>query len=156
MAAQVASLTVKKTSKLKGRNQTPKSCTAKSSRNKDRQQSTSGSNPITTVVNSQLLPKATASTESLRWDHILEDTEKERERIATYKLNRRKRYLAAAQAKGLGWALNYAQCNISPISEDSGVETLCDSPGSFVHFETIRSFRPIKACGRLTETLVEC
>ena len=61
------------------------------------------------------------SEESLRWELELDDDEKEKERIQLYKINRRKRYLAAAQAKGLGWVVNYGS-NGSPVSEDSGVE----------------------------------
>ncbi|OWF55302.1 uncharacterized protein LOC110461972 [Mizuhopecten yessoensis] len=61
-------------------------------------------------------------TESLRWDQVLENEEEEEERIRIYKMNRRKRYLAAAQAKGLGWAANYRN-NGSPMSEDSGIDT---------------------------------
>ncbi|XP_069136478.1 uncharacterized protein [Argopecten irradians] len=62
------------------------------------------------------------TTESLRWDKVLDDEEEEEERIRIYKMNRRKRYLAAAQAKGLGWAANYRN-NGSPMSEDSGIDT---------------------------------
>ncbi|WAR02206.1 LIAT1-like protein [Mya arenaria] len=61
------------------------------------------------------------SEESLRWEFALEDDEAERERIKIYKMNRRKRYLAAAQEKGLGWVVNYGN-NGSPIAEDSPSE----------------------------------
>lgn len=61
------------------------------------------------------------SLESLRWENQLEDEEKEEERLHIYKMNRRKRYLAAAQAKGLGWVVDYGS-NGSPVSEDSGLD----------------------------------
>ena len=57
------------------------------------------------------------SEESLRWEFALEDEEQERERIHIYKINRRKRYLAAAQEKGLGWVQNYGN-NGMPLLED--------------------------------------
>lgn len=58
------------------------------------------------------------SEESLRWEFTLDDEEKEMERIRIYKINRRKRYLAAAQEKGLGWVVNYGN-NGSPLADDS-------------------------------------
>lgn len=61
------------------------------------------------------------SEESLRWEFALEDEEQEMERIRIYKINRRKRYLAAAQEKGLGWVMNYGN-NGSPIADDSLTE----------------------------------
>ncbi|XP_060063763.1 uncharacterized protein LOC132544211 [Ylistrum balloti] len=79
--------------------------------------------------NNKSMPKSASSTavskhttESLRWDKVLDNEEEEEERIRIYKMNRRKRYLAAAQAKGLGWAANYRN-NGSPLSEDSGIDT---------------------------------
>lgn len=59
------------------------------------------------------------SEESLRWEFALDDEEQENERIRVYKMNRRKRYLAAAQEKGLGWVVNYGN-NGSPLSDDLG------------------------------------
>lgn len=58
------------------------------------------------------------SEESLRWEFALDDEEQERERIKLYKINRRKRYLAAAQSKGLGWVVNYGN-NGFPLTDDS-------------------------------------
>ncbi|XP_033747708.1 uncharacterized protein LOC117332785 [Pecten maximus] len=76
--------------------------------------------PMLKSASSTTVSKRT--TESLRWDQILDNEEEEEERIRIYKMNRRKRYLAAAQAKGLGWAANYRH-NGSPMSEDSGIDT---------------------------------
>ena len=60
---------------------------------------------------------------SLRWEFTLDDQEKEKERIAVYKVNRRKRYLAAAKSKGLHWVQNYKLPGVlSASSEDSGCE----------------------------------
>jgi hypothetical protein len=69
--------------------------------------------------------------------NTLVDSDEERERIKLYKINRRKRYLAFAQAQGLGWTSKY-HSNGSPLSEDSGIETreqearlsLCDTHSS--------------------------
>lgn len=75
-----------------------------------------------TKINVTLTDAAKLKTEeSLRWELALDDEEKEQERIHIYKMNRRKRYLAAAQEKGLGWVVNYG-INGSPVSEDSGVD----------------------------------
>ena len=41
--------------------------------------------------------------ESLRWDCPLDDSDEEEERIQTYKINRRKRYLAAANKDYVEW-----------------------------------------------------
>ncbi|KAL3857979.1 hypothetical protein ACJMK2_012601 [Sinanodonta woodiana] len=82
---------------------------------------------------------SSSSAESLRWDNVLENEELERQRIEVYKINRRKRYLAAAQAKGLGWALNYG-ANGSPVSEDSGIEMHeRESHAAVTDFSTIKS-----------------
>lgn len=82
-----------------------------------------------TVNNNNRLPKSASASmvnkstlESLRWDKVLENEDEEEERIRIYKMNRRKRYLAAAQAKGLGWVADYRN-NGSPMSEDSGIDT---------------------------------
>ncbi|KAK3587587.1 hypothetical protein CHS0354_032787 [Potamilus streckersoni] len=82
---------------------------------------------------------SSSSVESLRWDNALENEELERQRIEVYKINRRKRYLAAAQAKGLGWAMNYG-ANGSPVSEDSGIEMHeRESHAAVTDFSTIKS-----------------
>ncbi|WAR02202.1 LIAT1-like protein, partial [Mya arenaria] len=80
------------------------------------------------------------SEESLRWEFALEDDEAERERIKIYKMNRRKRYLAAAQEKGLGWVVNYGN-NGSPIAEDSPTELRDRDPvrASVTDFSPVRS-----------------
>ena len=41
--------------------------------------------------------------ESLRWDNVLDDPEAEAERIRIYKINRRKRYLAAMNKSYNDW-----------------------------------------------------
>ena len=114
----------------------------------------------TLLSSSQACGVAGAVNESLRWELVLEDVDKERERIALYKMNRRKRYLAAAQAKGLRWAMNYnsSQTAVSPFSEDSGVEMACGaSPkAAYVDFGTMQSLRPIPARRGLQEAFVEC
>ncbi|XP_053375122.1 immunoglobulin A1 protease autotransporter-like [Mercenaria mercenaria] len=58
------------------------------------------------------------SEESLRWEFKLDDEDQEMERLRIYKINRRKRYLAAAQEKGLGWVVNYGN-NGSPLADES-------------------------------------
>ena len=123
--------------------------------------STSTSTSTKTLLSSsQACGVAGAVNESLRWELVLEDVDKERERIALYKMNRRKRYLAAAQAKGLRWAMNYnsSQTAVSPFSEDSGVEMACGaSPkAAYVDFGTMQSLRPIPARRGLQEAFVEC
>ncbi|KAK3082714.1 hypothetical protein FSP39_003359 [Pinctada imbricata] len=105
--------------------------------------------------------------ESLRWDNPAENSEDEEERIRVYKMNRRKRYLAAAQAKGLGWAANY-RLNGSPLSEDSGIDTKdtldtrtknhnnsrCDGHGSVPDYSPMTSLAPNGAKSGLA--MVEC
>lgn len=76
------------------------------------------------------------SEESLRWEFAVEDEEQEMERIKVYKINRRKRYLAAAQAKGLGWVVNYGK-NGFPLVDES-VTDLRDT----IH-STISDFSPV-------------
>ena len=76
--------------------------------------------------------------ESMRWDEVLDDSDAEQERLELYKMNRRKRYIAAASSKGLGWVLNYT-ANGSPVS-DSGIESLRESV--ITNFSTVRSLRP--------------
>ncbi|PVD32865.1 hypothetical protein C0Q70_08312 [Pomacea canaliculata] len=92
--------------------------------------------------------------ETLRWEYVVENTEEERERVAAYKVNRRQRYLAAARAKGLQWAVE--QAAPSPQSEDSGVETACASPGSFAVYRTMPRMRVVQKQKALAETLVKC
>ncbi|CAH1800373.1 unnamed protein product [Owenia fusiformis] len=66
---------------------------------------------ISTTAKSVLSNQRKTKNESLRWDNALDDEALEIERIRVYKLNRRKRYLAEAQAKGISWA--------SPLSSSS-------------------------------------
>ncbi|ESO95362.1 hypothetical protein LOTGIDRAFT_160494 [Lottia gigantea] len=58
--------------------------------------------------------------ESIRWENELDTLDSERERIHIYKINRRKRYLAAAQDKGLGWVKQYG-VNGFPINDECGL-----------------------------------
>ncbi|KAL4223896.1 hypothetical protein ACF0H5_017359 [Mactra antiquata] len=80
------------------------------------------------------------SEESLRWEFALEDEEQEMERIRVYKINRRKRYLAAAQEKGLGWVVNYGN-NGSPIADDSlsDIQNRESVHASLTDFSPVRS-----------------
>ena len=55
--------------------------------------------------------------ESLRWEYKLEDEDAEEERIRVYKLNRRKRYLAAANKSYTEWL-----CSHSPSSTGVGTQ----------------------------------
>ncbi|GFR92709.1 protein LIAT1 [Elysia marginata] len=108
-----------------------------------------------------------SAAESLRWENILEDSEEERERIRVYKINRRKRYLAAAQAKGLGWALNQSMNSAFQITEDYGLENRgwatttasVSGPSSNSYqtdFAPIRSLRASGSHGMMGAALVEC
>ncbi|XP_064613041.1 uncharacterized protein LOC135476836 [Liolophura sinensis] len=58
-------------------------------------------------MDAEPVDKTSEKSEALRWEFSVEDLDKEEERINMYKINRRKRYLAAAQAKGLAWASEY-------------------------------------------------
>lgn len=80
------------------------------------------------------------SEESLRWEFALDDEEQERERIKIYKINRRKRYLAAAQAKGLGWVVNYGN-NGFPLVDESVTDLRDREP---IH-ATISDFSPVRS-----------
>ena len=108
------------------------------------------------------------SAESLRWENILEDSEEERERIRVYKINRRKRYLAAAQAKGLGWALNQSVNSAFQLSDDFGLENRgwaattasVSGPSSSSYqpadFAPMRSLRASGSHGMMGAAMVEC
>ena len=68
--------------------------------------------------------------ESLRWDYALDDPRQEQERIRVYKINRRKRYMADAQKKGMSWALKTGSTVNSPnsspcVSPRGSRESLC-------------------------------
>lgn len=104
------------------------------------------------------------STESLRWENVLSDSDEEKERIRLYKINRRKRYLAFAQAQGLGWTSKY-HSNGSPLSEDSGIETreqerrlsLNDTHSSPVAINDYSTYKQLGPSQKMTSnTLVEC
>ena len=82
------------------------------------------------------------SLESLRWENQLDDEEKEEERLHIYKMNRRKRYLAAAQEKGLGWVVDYGS-NGSPVSEDSGLDN--DLPEREAQQRTVNDYSTVQA-----------
>ena len=97
--------------------------------------------------------------ESLRWDNPADGSDDEEERIRLYKINRRKRYLAAAQAKGLGWAANYK--NGTPVTEDSGIEakdsrttTTRNDSHSLADFSPMKSLAPAASNSGLA--MVEC
>jgi hypothetical protein len=96
--------------------------------------------------------------ESLRWDNPADGSDEEEERIKLYKINRRKRYLAAAQAKGLGWAANYK--NGTPVTEDSGIEaketrTVTRNDNHAISdFSTLKSLAPSGTNSGLA--MVEC
>lgn len=176
VVARVASLNIKqRSSKQRGKNQGGKSSNKSSRGGRERsnalqssgrgQNGASASGSTSTITSKIFLSSqacgAPGVNESLRWELVLDDVEKERERLAVYKMNRRKRYLAAAQAKGLRWAMNYnIQTNVSPFSEDSGVEMACASSGAsaFVDFGTMQSLRAIPAAHSrgLQEAFVEC
>jgi hypothetical protein len=79
------------------------------------------------------------SEESLRWEFKLDDEDQELERIRVYKINRRKRYLAAAQEKGLGWVVNYGN-NGSPLVDESVMEVNDREP---VH-TSVTDFSPVR------------
>ncbi|GFN99505.1 protein liat1 [Plakobranchus ocellatus] len=107
-----------------------------------------------------------SAAESLRWENILEDSEEDRERIRVYKINRRKRYLAAAQAKGLGWALNQTVNSSFQVSEEYGVDSRSwatagsvsgPSSSSFqTDFVPMRSLRASGTHGMMGTAMVEC
>lgn len=99
-----------------------------------------------------------SKNESLRWDNPADGSDEEEERIKLYKINRRKRYLAAAQAKGLGWAANYK--NGTPVTEDSGIETkeprtaTRNDSHAISDFSTLKSLAPAGSNSGLA--MVEC
>lgn len=78
------------------------------------------------------------SEESLRWEFALADDDKEQERLRVYKMNRRKRYLAAATEKGLGWVVNYGK-NGSPLSDDSATDIREAYRATVTEYSTVRS-----------------
>ncbi|KAK6190140.1 hypothetical protein SNE40_002071 [Patella caerulea] len=77
-------------------------------------------------------------SESVRWENELTSTDMERERIHLYKINRRKRYLADAQLKGLGWVKQYG-VNGFPLSEDASVDIRKE--GGINEFSTVSIIR---------------
>lgn len=97
------------------------------------------------------------SNESLRWENILEDSEEERERMRLYKLNRRKRYLAAAVAKGLGWAVNDPlSSSFQPPSEDFGFESRKQAQNPYTDFSPMKTLRSSQVHGLVASSMVEC
>ncbi|KAJ8313058.1 hypothetical protein KUTeg_010431 [Tegillarca granosa] len=135
---------VQKTNKPKGSNPRILNNTQNGARNAKKINSDSKTSIYSSSSNSRL------KNESLRWELECDDLEEEEERIRVYKINRRKRYLAAAQAKGLGWVANYAS-NGSPVSEDSGIEmreretnlySLKDTHKSVNDFSTLQTLGP--------------
>lgn len=67
--------------------------------------------------------------ESLRWDQKCDNQEEENERLNQYKLNRRKRYLAASNQKYSEWVktLSGSNHNVSASQSDSGVQSQTSS-----------------------------
>lgn len=117
----------------------------------------SGSGTTTTAQNTN----SSVVNESLRWDNVLDDSEEERERIRIYKMNRRKRYLAAAQAKGLGWALNYSMSINNPfqINEEfpyDSIRTGGSTTYAKMDFAPMASLRASQSHGMMSGALVEC
>ncbi|KAH9515186.1 hypothetical protein Btru_019450 [Bulinus truncatus] len=108
--------------------------------------------PNRSLSNTNLSSK---SLESLRWENILEDVDEEKERIRLYKLNRRKRYLAAAQAKGLAWATNYSINSSFQLSEDSLIEKIWPTQNFITDFSPLKNFQPSQRHGLLSG-LLEC
>ena len=96
------------------------------------------SSSLTKTNNANSDASRVKSEQSLRWELTLADDEKEEERIELYKMNRRKRYLAAAQEKGLGWVVNYGS-NGSPVSEDSGL----DIPEKDIQHASVNDFSTV-------------
>lgn len=96
--------------------------------------------------------------ESLRWENPAEGSDEEEERIKLYKINRRKRYLAAAQAKGLGWAANYK--NGTPVTEDSGIESKDSRVTGRNDNHSLSDFSPMKSLAPVASNsgmaMVEC
>ncbi|XP_078680789.1 uncharacterized protein LOC144915874 isoform X2 [Branchiostoma floridae x Branchiostoma belcheri] len=90
--------------------------------NRDPSQAASTVNEITKKVN-----------ESLRWEDPCEDTEDEEERLRIYKMNRRKRYLAAAQKMGLEYGNSVYKDGTDPMPKKSG------SNFSFQEFDSSKS-----------------
>lgn len=68
-------------------------------------QACSASNTLPTIPQSSSQMSVTGDeyNESLRWENALEDPEAEAERIRIYKINRRKRYLAAVNTNYHDW-----------------------------------------------------
>ncbi|CAG5116935.1 unnamed protein product [Candidula unifasciata] len=80
------------------------------------------------------------NNESLRWENILEDSEEEQERIRVYKMNRRKRYLADAQAKGLSWAVSYSVSSPFQVCDNIALTSVKASSTSYIDYRPIRNF----------------
>ena len=66
--------------------------------------------------NSSLPMVVQISQESLRWEHTLDDSDEEAERIRVYKLNRRKRYIAACNVKYEDWLSSVSNTSLSTSS----------------------------------------
>ena len=75
----------------------------------------SSSNTLPTIPQSSSKLSITGDeyNESLRWDNVLDDPEAEAERIRIYKINRRKRYLAAMNKSYSDWLNNNNSSNLS-------------------------------------------
>ncbi|XP_061197308.1 MATH and LRR domain-containing protein PFE0570w-like [Saccostrea echinata] len=108
--------------------------------------------------NSSCVNLPASKNESLRWDNPADGSDEEDERIRLYKINRRKRYLAAAQAKGLGWAANYK--NGTPVNEDSGIDAKDSRTAARNDNHVMSDFGPIKSLAPAASNsglaMVEC
>ncbi|XP_062602173.1 uncharacterized protein LOC134263810 [Saccostrea cucullata] len=108
--------------------------------------------------NSSCVNLPASKNESLRWDNPADGSDEEDERIRLYKINRRKRYLAAAQAKGLGWAANYK--NGTPVNEDSGIEAKDSRTAARNDNHVMSDFSPMKSLAPTASNsglaMVEC
>ena len=66
--------------------------------------------------------------ESLRWEYICDDSDEEKERIKIYKMNRRKRYLAAAQSRNSCWESGVSSSSSNGSLENENTSQSTPSP----------------------------
>lgn len=96
-----------------------------------------------------------SNNESLRWESVLEDSEEELERIRVYKMNRRKRYLAEAQAKGLSWAVSYNVSSSFQVCDNIGLATFKASSSSYTDYRPIRNLGISQVHSKVVTAAVE-
>lgn len=111
-------------------------------------------------VDAEPADKRVEKSEALRWEYCMEDSVKEEERINRYKINRRKRYLAAAQAKGLAWASEYNEYG-NPAILQKGItcanereETTVQQSAS--NFISVQSLVPVTVHTVKKKIFVDC